>query len=76
LNIDLKIFDEQINKENHTEDNVLRDFQVTYLEMLEAQRKFLTEVNHRTEYDEEMIRKYLALIDLEELKVREKILGE
>jgi monovalent cation/hydrogen antiporter len=76
LNIDLTIFDEQINKENHTEDNVLRDFQVTYLEMLEAQRKFLTEVNHRTEYDEEVIRKYLALIDLEELKVREKILEE
>lgn len=74
LNIDLKIFNEQINEEKNAEVNVLRDFQLTYLEMLDAQRKFLTEVNHRTEYDEEVIRKYLSLIDLEELKVREKIL--
>jgi monovalent cation/hydrogen antiporter len=70
LNIDLKIFDDQISPDN----NMLRDFQMTYLDMLDAQRKFLTEVNHRTEYDEELIRKYLALIDLEELKIREKIL--
>ena len=60
----------------NAENGALRDFQVTYLEMLEAQRKFLTEVNHRTEYDEEVIRKYPALIDLEELKVREKILDD
>lgn len=74
LNIDLKIFDDQIKKEPQDDDNALKDFQITYLEMLESQRKFLTEVNNRTEYDEEVIRKYLSLIDLEELKVREKIL--
>jgi CPA1 family monovalent cation:H+ antiporter len=30
-------------------------------------------MNHRAEFDEELIRKYLSLIDLEEMKVREKI---
>jgi CPA1 family monovalent cation:H+ antiporter len=30
-------------------------------------------MNHRAEFDEELIRKYLALIDLEEYKLREKI---
>jgi monovalent cation/hydrogen antiporter len=30
------------------------------------------EMNRRAEFDEELIRKYLALIDLEEIKLREK----
>lgn len=72
LNIDLKIFDGQMNTELIAQSDGMRDFQMIYLDMLEAQRKFLTEVNNRTEYDEELIRKYLALIDLEELKIREK----
>jgi CPA1 family monovalent cation:H+ antiporter len=33
-------------------------------------------MNHRAEFDEELIRKYLSLIDLEEFKIREKILRE
>ena len=30
------------------------------------------EMNRRAEFDEELIRKYLALIDMEEFKIREK----
>jgi CPA1 family monovalent cation:H+ antiporter len=36
----------------------------------------LIEMNRRDEFDEELIRKYLALIDLEEFKVRGKIIQE
>ena len=36
----------------------------------------LKEMNRKDEFDEELIRKYLALIDLEELKTREKLLDE
>lgn len=39
--------------------------------MLEQQRKLLNEMNHRAEFDEDLIRKYLSLIDLEEIKLRE-----
>jgi hypothetical protein len=43
--------------------------------LLEAQRKLLYEMNYKEEFDEEVIRKYLSLIDIEEYKVREKLLG-
>jgi monovalent cation/hydrogen antiporter len=33
-------------------------------------------MNHRAEFDEELIRKYLALVDIEEFKIREKQLQE
>jgi len=74
LQIDLKVFNQRVSDDENGGNNMLRDYQIIYLEMLEAQRKLLNEVNRRTEYDEELIRKYLSLIDLEELKIREKIL--
>ena len=46
----------------------------TYLEMLERQRKLLNDMNRRSEFGEELIRKYLSLIDIEEFKLREKLL--
>lgn len=39
--------------------------------MLEAQRKLLN-MNCLSEFDEELIKKYLSLIDVEEYKIREK----
>jgi len=33
-------------------------------------------MNHSADFDEELIRKYLSLIDLEEFKMREKQLHE
>lgn len=44
--------------------------------MLEAQRNRLTEMNRLSEFDEDLIRKYLGLIDVEEYKIREKQLPE
>ncbi len=58
------------------ENNMLARFQYIYLELLERQRELLYDMNHRAEFDEELIRKYLMLIDLEELKVQDKLLWE
>jgi CPA1 family monovalent cation:H+ antiporter len=44
--------------------------------MLQHQRQLLNNMNHKAEFDEELIRKYLSLIDLEEIKVREKLMEE
>jgi len=70
--IDMKLLSEELEKIDHTNENALRNFQSIYLELLEYQRKLLKEMNRRAEFDEELIRKYLSLIDLEEFKIREK----
>ena len=75
LKIDLKFFDQDADSIDFT-DNALKSFQLVYLEMLEHQRQLLYKMNHKAEFDEELIRKYLSLIDLEEIKVREKLMEE
>ncbi len=76
LQLDLNFFRQDLGELSKTTENTLISFQRIYLEMLERQRRWLYEMNHRAEFDEELIRKYLSLIDIEELKVREKIIGE
>lgn len=71
LSSDLKFFEQQL-QEGGTDDHLFRHYQQVYLELLDHQRKLLNEMNHRAEFDEELIRKYLSLIDMEEFKVREK----
>ena len=56
--------------------HILADYQQAYLDLLEEQRKVLKDMNRRAEFDEDLIRKYLSLIDIEEFKIREKILVE
>lgn len=73
---ELRYFNEEIEDIKLSGDNSLKKFQSIYLQMLDRQRKLLEEMNHRAEFDEELIRKYLALIDIEEFKMREKILKE
>ena len=68
LKIDMKFLNQELENTDNTNENSLENFQRIYLEMLEHQRKLLTEMNHRAEFDEELIRKYLSLIDLEEFK--------
>lgn len=75
LELDLKFFQQDI-QDIIAHGNSLSSYQRIYLELLEAQRKLLYEMNHREEFDEEVIRKYLALIDIEEFKVREKLREE
>ena len=70
LNLDVELFNLQI--ENNSNESATNNFQQVYLELLEHQRKLLDQMNHKAEFDEDLIRKYLALIDMEEFKIREK----
>jgi Na+/H+ antiporter len=72
LEIELNFFRQDIEGLNSEADNSFWKFLDIYLELLDAQRNLLYEMNRRTEFDEELIRKYLSLIDLEEFKIREK----
>ncbi len=76
LKIDFAFLDREIAEIKNTKENSLINFQRIYLEMLEHQRKLLDQMNHKAEFDEELIRKYLSLIDMEEFKIREKQLPE
>lgn len=76
LHLDLNFFERDIEELKSTKANGLRDYQLIYLELLEHQRQLLTTMNRLSEFDEELIRKYLSLIDMEEFKLREKLLRE
>src|SRR6185295_16354231 len=76
LQIDLRSLDHQLEESNETRENSSKSYQSIYLKMLERQRQLLNEMNRLAEFDEELIRKYLTLIDIEELKIREKQLPE
>ncbi|MEH2182807.1 Na+/H+ antiporter [Nostoc sp.] len=71
LEIDLKFFDRELEESNLTWQNSLKEYQSIYLEVLERRREFLNKMNRRAEFNEELIRKYLLLTDVEEFKVRE-----
>lgn len=76
LRIDLKSLDQELEESNDTKENASKSYQSIYLELLEQQRLLLNEINRLAEFDEELIRKYLSLIDLEEFKIRGKQLQE
>ncbi|KAA9331682.1 Na+/H+ antiporter [Hymenobacter busanensis] len=72
LQLDLTAYEQApAGRKQHTE-NELRQFQLLYADLLARQRSRLHELNRRAELDEELIRKHLALLDLEELKLQEK----
>ena len=73
LKIDLKFLSQELENTPNTNGSSRENYQRIYLEILEHQRKLLHEMNRRAEFDEELIRKYLSLIDLEEFKTREKL---
>jgi len=75
LKIDLKFLIQDL-EDIEIKENPVRNFQQVYLELLDRQRKLLNDMNHRAEFDEDLIRKYLSLIDLEEFKLREKQIAE
>ena len=74
LKIDFAFLDREIVEIKNPKENTLINFQRIYLAMLEHQRKLLDQMNHKAEFDEDLIRKYLTLIDIEEFKIREKLL--
>jgi Na+/H+ antiporter len=51
-------------------DHQQAEFRDIYLELVEKQREYLIELNKSPEIDEDMIRKYQGLMDLEEEKMR------
>ncbi len=69
---DLDIFKQQLEGTINTNENSMRDFQNIYLEMLENQRELLQKMNQHSEFNEDLIRKYHSLVDVEEYKIREK----
>jgi CPA1 family monovalent cation:H+ antiporter len=72
LEMDLQSFNQALEEINGAKENPIKSYQPIYLELLEQQRSLLNEMNRSAEFDEELIRKYLSLIDLEEFKIREK----
>jgi CPA1 family monovalent cation:H+ antiporter len=72
LKAELNFFNRKLEATGSIEENSLQDFQRIYLEILDEQRRLLNKMNRHAEVDEELIRKYLSLIDLEEFKIREK----
>ena len=72
LQIDLNSLEEELEESTRAENHSTKNYRSIYLELLKQQRQLLSEMNHSAEIDEELIRKYLGLIDLEEFKIREK----
>ena len=72
----MNFFSTELDATESNNGETLKNFQKVYFELLEHQRKLLSHMNNREEFEEEVIRKYLSLIDLEEFKLREKIIRE
>lgn len=75
LTIDFRLLSRELEQAEKGANKALKSFQNVYLELLEHQRNLLHRMNHKAEFDEELIRKYLSLIDMEEFKMREKSLS-
>lgn len=76
LEIDLNAYTQEMNELTVRDNGHRSMFGRIYLEVLEQQRELLKKMNGHEEFDEELIRKYLALTDIEELKLRERLIGE
>jgi Na+/H+ antiporter len=72
LKTELDYLNRALEEPTRSIDHSLKDYQDIYLELLDEQRRVLNQMNHKFEFDEELIRKYLTLIDIEEFKCREQ----
>ena len=73
LNMELTAFTVELEESENANSSGYRDFLQTYLGMLDHQRHYLDYINNNAACDEDLIRKYQALIDIEEFKVRSKL---
>lgn len=73
LRADLNFFNQVVDASDGN-DLSLDSFHQTYLDLLTHQREILHKMNRYAEFDEDLIRKYHFLVDMEEFKTREKIL--
>ena len=72
----MDFFKRELSDPVNTYQDSRKEFQQIYLELLEHQRNLLDKINQNSEFDEEIIRKYQFLVDMEEYKVREKFSQE
>jgi CPA1 family monovalent cation:H+ antiporter len=70
LHTDLRLFQQGTGGSDNTSRDLLVQYRDIYLALLDEQRKALHELNRKEEYDEDLIRKHLSLVDLEETKLR------
>jgi Na+/H+ antiporter len=73
LQLDLNFFQQDFENPDHLDESTLSAYRRIYLELLDQQRKLLYGMNQHSEFDEDLVRKYLSLIDVEEYKLREKM---
>ena len=71
LKADRNAFQQDIEEFNRSSKDLLIQYQDIYVLLLNEQRKELHELNRSDGFDEELIRKYLSLVDLEEAKLKE-----
>lgn len=76
LKIDLEFFQQDNKVLNDSDENTFSEYKRIYLEMLQVQRDILIAMNKRTEFDEELIRRYLSFTDIEEYKIRDTLFTE
>ena len=51
----------------------MKQYRQISLKLLDKQRELLHQMNNHSEFDKDLIRKHLSLLDLEETRLREKI---
>jgi hypothetical protein len=71
LQLDEQFSTRALEAVDDTQRQGLQRFQCNYLELLDQQRTLLHERNHQADFDEDIIWKYLALLDLEEYELRD-----
>lgn len=69
LEIDFNFLQNGTGGENN-DAKLVSFYRAIYLDLLNEQRKLLTDMNKSPEFDEELIRKYLTLTDIEELRIK------
>ena len=74
LTIDLQLLRQGLAGAENEKVNARMGYQQTYLALLQQQRNWLIEMNRQSDFDEDLIRKQLALIDIEEFKIREALI--
>jgi CPA1 family monovalent cation:H+ antiporter len=76
LELDLEVYERELAQPDAHCRETLKEYQAMSLEMLQKQREMLNAMNQRHEFDEGLIRKYLGLVDVEELSLREGSLSQ
>jgi len=72
LKTEMDFYNRQISIPGKNNQSSGAEFHKIYLALLEHQRNLLEQINGNLEFDEDVLRKYQFLIDMDEYKIREK----